>query len=130
MKTRLLSFTRGKLTEVSLIWGTGLILVNLPYGKSKAHLPLATQAYCLSGGAGNRKHQYKGSLGEASSLSSPILQHNKAVLVSAGISAAGLRISVNYPSAKATFFACKDTLSETGLQLRQRAGKPPRGYCC
>lgn len=109
--------------------------MNLPYGKTKAHLPLATQAYCLSGrggvgGGGNRKHQYKDSLGEASSLSSPILQHNKAVLVSAGISAAGLRISVNYPSAKATLLACKDILSEMGLQLRQRAGKPPRGYCC
>ena len=134
VKTRLLSFTRGKLTEVSLTWGTGLILVNLPYGKIKAHCLCCafTSGYTsiLPVLWGNRKHQYKDSLGEASSLSSPILRHNKAVLVSAGIFTAGLRICVNYPSAKATFFACKDSLSETGLQLRQRAGKPLRGDCC
>lgn len=44
---------------------------------------------CL-GGKVTESTNTKGSLGEASSFSSPVLRHNKAVLVSVGIFAAGL----------------------------------------
>lgn len=63
-------------------------------------------------------------------LSLPVLWLNKTVLVSAGIFVAGLGIHVNYPLTKATFFACENSLGETELQLRQRAGKPLPEDCC
>lgn len=94
--------------------------MNLPYGKTKA------RCLCCAFTSG-----YTSILPVAvKPFSLPVLWHNKAVLISAGIFvAAVLRIRVNYPLSKA-FFACEDSLGEIRLQLRQRAGKPLPEDCC